>query len=67
MNRMNLIHFLTEESNKTDSTYKTESETCYAEIYKPKKYRLTLYELDNIETDSKLYEYDEDNSLEDRL
>ncbi|CAO3691092.1 unnamed protein product [Rhizopus microsporus] len=51
---------------KTDSTYKTEPSTHYAENFKSKKYVLTLHELRKCKV-LVVHIYDKDSALDERL
>lgn len=62
-----LDSFLTNETDETDSTYKTESSTHYAENLKSKEYVLTLHELKKHEEKLVVHTYDDDSTLDERL
>ncbi|CAO3690898.1 unnamed protein product [Rhizopus microsporus] len=54
-------------SNETDLTYKTELSTHYAKNLKLKQNVLTLHELNTYEEKHKVYLYDDDSTLDERL
>ncbi|KAI9468468.1 MAG: hypothetical protein EXX96DRAFT_590738 [Benjaminiella poitrasii] len=59
--------FLSDETEITDSTYKTESPTHYAENFRSRKYVLTLHEIKRYEEKPVVHTLDEDSSLDERL